>query len=87
VRFVVRLSRSAERYLERLPRDTQRRIVARLDQVGDDPFGPHTKLLEGPGARRAARVGGLRIVFTVDRDQSQVDVSEIGPRGEIYRRL
>jgi len=87
VRFAVRLSRSAERYLERLPRDTQRRIVARLDQVGDDPFGPHTKPLEGPGARRAARVGGLRIVFTVDRDQRQVDVSEIGPRGEIYRRL
>jgi mRNA-degrading endonuclease RelE of RelBE toxin-antitoxin system len=29
----------------------------------------------------------LRILFTVDRDQRVVDVVEIGPRGEIYRRL
>jgi mRNA interferase RelE/StbE len=87
VSFDVQLSRSAERYLERLPRDIQRRVVARLEQIGDDPFGPHTKPLSGPGARRAARVGGLRIVFTVNRARQLVEVSEIGPRGDIYRRL
>jgi mRNA interferase RelE/StbE len=87
VRFDVRLSRSADRYLERLPRDVQRRVVARLDQVAEDPFGPHTKPLAGPGARRTARVGALRIVFTVDRDLRGVDVSDIGPRGQIYRGL
>jgi len=87
VTFDVRLSRSAERYMERLPRDVQQRIVSRLEQVAGDPFGPHTKPLAGPGHRRAARVGALRIVFTVDRDRQLVDVSDIGPRGEIYRRL
>ena len=87
MRFDVRLSRSADRYLDRLPREVQRRIVARLDQVAEDPFGPHTKPLAGPGDRRAARVGALRIVFTVDRDQHLVDVSDVGPRGQIYRRL
>jgi mRNA interferase RelE/StbE len=87
VRFDVRLSRSADRYLERVPRDVQERIVIRLDQVAEDPFGPHTKTLSGPGAHRAARVGALRIVFTVDREQRVVEVSEIGPRGQVYRRM
>jgi mRNA interferase RelE/StbE len=87
VRFDVRLSRSAGRYLERLPRDVQRRVVARLDQVAEDPFGPHTKPLAGPGDRRAARVGALRIVFTVDRDRRIVEVSDIGPRAQICRQL
>ena len=45
--FDVRLSRSAERYLERLPRDTQRRIVGRLTQLAEDPFEPYTKPLQG----------------------------------------
>ena len=85
--FDVQLSRAAERYLERLPRDVQRRVVSRLDQIGDDPIGAHTKPLAGPGGRRAARVGGLRIVFTVDGDRHVVEVSDIGPRGEIYRQL
>jgi mRNA-degrading endonuclease RelE of RelBE toxin-antitoxin system len=75
------------RYLERVPGDVQRRVVARLDQVAGDPFGPHTKPLAGPGDRRSARVGALRIVFTVDRDRRVVDVSDIGPRGQIYRGL
>ena len=87
MRFNVQLSRSAEHYLERLPRDVQRRVVSRLDQVSEDPFGAHTKPLAGPGSRRAARVGGLRIVFTVDRERRVVEVSDIGPRGDIYRRL
>ena len=87
MRFDVRLSRSADRYVERVPRDVQRRVVARLDQIADDPFGPHTKPLAGPGNRRAARVGALRIVFTVDRDRRIVDVSDIGPRGQVYRGL
>ena len=66
---------------------SQQRVVGRLDQVAEDPFGPHTKPLEGPGARRAARVGALRIVFTVVRDQRVVDVSDIGPREQLYRSL
>lgn len=41
----------------------------------------------GPGEHRAARVGALRNVFTVDRDRRLVEVSDIGPRGQIYRRL
>jgi mRNA-degrading endonuclease RelE of RelBE toxin-antitoxin system len=82
VRFDVRLSRSADRYLKRVPLDVQQRIVARLDQVADDPFGAHTKPLSGPGAHRAARVGALRIVFTVDRDRRVVDVSDRSVRAD-----
>ena len=37
--FEVRLSRTAARYLERLPRNAQKRIVDRLDQIAADPFG------------------------------------------------
>jgi mRNA interferase RelE/StbE len=86
LRFTVRVARSAARYLERLPSDAQRRIIQRLDQLAEDPFGAYTKPLEGPGDRRSSRIGGWRIIFTVDRDQRFVDVSDIGPRGQVYRR-
>jgi mRNA interferase RelE/StbE len=87
VSFEVRLGRSAERYLERLPRDAQRRVVERLAQLALDPFGPHSKPLQGGTGDRSSRVGGWRIIFTVDRDRELVEVSDIGPRGQIYRRL
>jgi len=53
----------------------------------DDSFGRHAKPLRGGAGYRGARVGGLRIVFTVDRLAQLVNVIEIGPRGQIYRRL
>lgn len=64
-----------------------RRIVGRLTQLAEDPFGPYTKPLQGAAGDRSSRVGGLRIVYTVDRDRRLVEVSDIGPRGQIYRRL
>lgn len=85
--FDVRISRSAERYLARLPRDAQRRIVERLATVAEDPLGHHTKVLAGPGGRRSSRVGGWRIIFTVAHDRQLVEVSDIGPRGQVYRGL
>lgn len=83
--YEVRVARQAERYLSHLPRRAQERILRRLEQVAADPFGPHTKPLTGLPGRRAARVGDWRIVFAVDGDARRVDVSDIAPRGEIYR--
>jgi mRNA-degrading endonuclease RelE of RelBE toxin-antitoxin system len=87
VSFDVRVAGPAERYLNRLQEPVRGRVLGRLDQIAEDPYGPHTKPLQGGGGRRGARVGGLRIVFTVDRDRRVIDVSDIGPRGQIYRRL
>jgi mRNA-degrading endonuclease RelE of RelBE toxin-antitoxin system len=61
--------------------------LGRLEQIIEDPFGHYTKPLQGGGGYRGARIGGLRIIFTVDREARRVDIVEIGPRGQIYRRL
>jgi mRNA interferase RelE/StbE len=85
--FELRLSRDAERYVERLDTPTRARIINRLNQIASDPFGPITKPLEGHHGMRAARVGGYRIIFSVDVGTREVLVSDIGPRGQIYRGL
>ncbi len=85
--YRVELARDAARYLRRLGRAEQLRMIRRTDQLADDPFGPHTKPLTNLPGRRAARVGGYRIVFTVDQDAKVVRISDIGPRGQVYRDL
>jgi len=87
VSYRLRIAGPAQRYVDRLPQLTRERILARLEQIAEDPYGRHTKPLQGGAGYRGARVGGLRIVFTVDRAEQLVDVAEIGPRGQIYRRL
>jgi len=87
VTYQLRVAGPAQRYVDRLPPSTRERILDRIEQIVDDPFGRHAKPLQGGAGYRGARVGGLRIVFTADRLAQLVNVIEIGPRGQIYRRL
>jgi mRNA interferase RelE/StbE len=85
--FEVRLSRNAENYLRRLGRADQARIVRRLEQIAADPAGPSSKPLRNAGEYRSARVGDWRIILTIDEAAQTIDVADIGPRGQVYRRL
>jgi mRNA interferase RelE/StbE len=85
--YEVRVARQAELYLRRLDHSTRDRILARLDQIAENPFGLNTKPLTNSAGLRSSRVGGYRIVFSVDVSAQIVDVSVIGPRGGAYRSV
>lgn len=53
----------------------------------DDPFHSGSKgLRDFPGVR-AVRVGGWRIIYEADTARQHLAISDIGPRGQIYRNL
>ena len=85
--YRVRIAGPAQRYVLRLPSAAQRRILGRIGQIAQDPFGPHAKRLTNAEGLRSARVGGWRIIFSVDDAQQVLDVVDVGPRGQIYRGL
>ncbi len=74
-------------YIYRLDRSVQKRIADRLRQLAENPYGHYTKPLTGVDHQRSSRVGGWRIIYTVDEALKTVNVSLIASRGEVYRRL
>ena len=83
--FDVRLSRRAQRYYERAPTDTVKRLDRALGSLEVNPFGPgDIKPLQGMPRTYRLRVGDLRIVYEVDRQAGVVNVLSIRPRGEAY---
>ncbi len=71
-----------------MDRNTERRIRARLMQLAEDPFDSRlSSPLTGRPEVRKSRVGGWRILFTVDRDSQVIYVATVGPRGQVYKRL
>jgi len=84
MRYAVRLQPSADRALGRLSRELQGRILAKLDQLAEDPHLPGAEKLHGePGYR--VRVGDYRIVYDILHQQVTVLVIRIGHRREVYR--
>jgi len=86
VKYRVSVAREAEKVLDRLDRSTERRIRARCVQLADDPFDPRLSapLSERAGVRKS-RVGGWRILFTVDREAMVVNVVTVDTRGQVYK--
>lgn len=78
------LARPAERELERLPSEAQRRVRRKLEELGLDPYRGSAKMVGwGPNCFRV-RVGDYRIVFDVSDDR--VDVLRIRHRRDVYDR-
>ncbi len=83
--YQVNLKRSAEKELERLPKEIHDKIVKRLFSLKDHPHIPGAKKLLG-GERYRIRVGQYRILYGVDESQQIIEVFSVGHRKEVYRR-
>lgn len=79
---------AVRRYVRRLDADRQRAIAARLRILGNDPYDhAHSKSLHAKMAGwRSSDLGNLRIIFSVEDAIRVIDIIDVGPRGDIYKR-
>ena len=83
MRYKIRYERDCLKYLKKLDRNTQVRIINAISKL---PFGNVNKL-QGNIADYRLRVGNYRIVFSKDDENLIISIIEIAPRGEVYKRL
>jgi len=81
--FDVEFSKTAEKQLYKLDKDTQIRIVSTLDRIRVRPY-PHVKRLVGSQFFRL-RVGQYRVILDIIKNKLVIYVVEIGHRRNIYR--
>ena len=84
--YVVRIKRSAEKEMERLPKGTFERIVRAILRLEQVPRPPGAKKLRGAEDYRL-RVGQYRILYSIDDRTRVVVVSAVGHRREVYRDI
>lgn len=83
MRYKFKYEKNCRKYLKKLNRSTQVRIINAIRQL---PFGD-VKKLQGNIADYRLRVGNYRIVFSKDDENLIICIIEIAPRGEVYKRL
>ncbi|MBM3475357.1 MAG: type II toxin-antitoxin system RelE/ParE family toxin [Armatimonadetes bacterium] len=86
--YEVRFERAADRDLDRLPAEVQRRVIQRIEALADHPRPPGAEALGGAlHGLTKLRVGSYRISYEVNDEQGVVTIMEVGHRRDIYRRL
>jgi mRNA interferase RelE/StbE len=82
--FEVRLSKRANRELSSLQSSIRDRIIARLEELRDDPFPHGVMKLQGRKNLYRTRVGDYRILYEVLTKAKLVLVDKIDHRGNVY---
>ncbi|MBN1792476.1 hypothetical protein JW826_02220 [Candidatus Woesearchaeota archaeon] len=76
------LGKKAERFLQKLPKEQQARIMKKLEQAEKDPLR-YFERLEGR-ADYKLRIGSIRIIADLEPDL--VAIRKIGHRKDIYEQ-
>lgn len=77
----IEYKKKAVKYINSADCATKKRLKNAIEKI---PFGD-IKKLTGLENEYRLRVGDLRVLFTVEDDI--ITVNEIGPRGQIYKRI
>jgi len=83
--YQIEYSKQSIRVLRRMPVTTAMLIRSKIEALAKDPLGsPSVKKLSGQDGYRL-RVGDWRVLYLLDGHRLRVLVTEIGPRGGIYK--
>jgi mRNA-degrading endonuclease RelE of RelBE toxin-antitoxin system len=81
----IKITSTPFKYLNSLDRTTRERIAEKLKEIAAAPTDVRLSYpLLGSG-KRSSRVGKYRILFEIDSES--LIVADIGPRGQIYRKV
>jgi len=82
-KYTVRLTKKAEKQLDKLPDNKVMPILRAMEQLAVQPRPPGCKKLRGRPAYRI-RKGQYRIIYEIFDRELVIDVIAIGHRKEVY---
>jgi mRNA interferase RelE/StbE len=85
VAYTIQFKPLALRQLEKLPRDAQKRLSAKIEALRDDPFPVGCKKMAAVSDAWRIRAGDYRVVYQVHRTVMILLVLTVGHRRDVYR--
>jgi mRNA interferase RelE/StbE len=86
--YAIRVSRRADKAIERIDRSIAPRIRDRIAQLGANPFDSRlSQELEMVKGQRYSRVGDWRIIYEVRENDGIMFIVTIQHRSKVYRDL
>jgi len=82
--YHVKLSRTAEKELARLPLQIQERVINAIDLLSENPRRIGSKKLHGSLQAYRFRIGDYRIIYEINDKAKVVDIAYIRHRREAY---
>jgi len=83
--YEVTFDEEAINFLNKLPKDLKKRVYNKITSTKENPFH-YFERLEGRKDYKL-RVGDYRVIADIDVDSKKIEVTVIGHRKNIYRKI
>ena len=83
--YSVKLKKSVEREIRKIPEKHIRRIIEALDTLGEEPRPKQSRKLKDTERTYRLRVGDYRIIYQIDDEYKEIIVFHIRHRKDVYR--
>ena len=80
--YKILYDKPAVKFLKRQPKDIQKRIISAIHKL---PDSGDIKPLAGHDHEFRLRIGGFRVIYTLENDVLIIRVLGIGNRGDVYK--
>jgi mRNA interferase RelE/StbE len=84
--YSIEWKKSAISELRNLPKEIIPRIVSEVGQLSSNPFPDGVKKLSGAEHTYRIRIGSYRVVYTVTKATTIVEVTRVAHRKDVYGR-
>jgi mRNA interferase RelE/StbE len=85
--YRIEVGSKARKYIEKLDKPNRKRFAEQLEDIKKDPAGNSKPIVNSDPPLRSSRVGGWRIVLSVDDVGKVVVITTVMPRGQVYDRV
>lgn len=86
VSYKIEWKKSAIKELKNLPKEIVPRIVKAVSELSSRPFPDGVKKLSGSEHTYRIRIGSYRVVYTVTKTTTIIEVVRVAHRREVYDR-
>jgi mRNA interferase RelE/StbE len=85
--YRIKIIRSAQKDIRKLPNTTRVRIVKRVHQLAKDPRPSGCEKLKGDKSSYRIRIGDYRVIYRIQKNILLIEILRAGHRREIYKNL
>ncbi|WP_022669559.1 type II toxin-antitoxin system RelE family toxin [Hippea alviniae] len=86
-KYKIYWKKSAVKELKKLPKESIKKILLKVEKLKEDPFFPGCKRLKNTHNLYRAREGDYRIIYSVEQNTLTIQIIRIRHRKEVYKKL
>ena len=85
--YSVKLKKSVERDIRRIPEKSIKRIIEALDALEEEPRPKQSKKLRDTERTYRLRTGDYRVIYQIDDERKEIVIFHIRHRKDVYRYI